>query len=217
MFGAVESGMFASALGANMSGRQMAIEALGSPERKSAAYPARALAPGDDVSMFASLAPHRGQAPLQQRVPAHVAAPAAGPQQQAAIEGMNYISTATTSQRTLSIRNFDGTELYRGLGSSFSDWERTFLRAIKLAESSCGFLWSEDVKVDLPSHFLLGTGERYYHKQVDTTTDARLRHVSAAGDILNDDHGQTTDEALHDEERGEANVVGTFPLHGRRK
>ena len=54
------------------------------------------------------------------------------------------------------------------IGSGFFDWERTLLRAIKLAESSCGLLWSEDVKVEPIGHFLSGIAERYYHKQVNT-------------------------------------------------
>ena len=72
------------------------------------------------------------------------------------------------SQRNLLFCKFLETELYRGLGSGFFEWKRTLLRAIKPAESPRCFLWSEDVKVDLLSHFLSGTEERYYHKQVDT-------------------------------------------------
>uniref|UniRef100_A0AAV1T6P9 Uncharacterized protein n=1 Tax=Peronospora matthiolae TaxID=2874970 RepID=A0AAV1T6P9_9STRA len=95
MLGAVESGMFASALDANICGRPMTIDALGSPEQKPA-YPARAPAPNDSVPMFSSLAPPRGQAPPQQRVPAQAAATAVGAHQQA--RGVDYISKPTSSQ-----------------------------------------------------------------------------------------------------------------------
>ena len=62
----------------------------------------------------------------------------------------------TASQRKLNIRKFDGTELYKGLGSGFYDWGRTFMRAVTHDETSCDFSWMEDVKVGLLGHFLAG-------------------------------------------------------------
>lgn len=41
------------------------------------------------------------------------------------------------------------------------------MRAANLAEASCGFTWTDNVKVNLLRRFLFGTAERYYHKQVD--------------------------------------------------
>ena len=42
----------------------------------------------------------------------------------------------TASQRKLNIRKFDGTELYKALGSKLFDWECIFMRAVSLAEAS---------------------------------------------------------------------------------
>ena len=42
------------------------------------------------------------------------------------------------------------------------------MRTMSLSEASCGLLWTEDEKVDLLGHFLAGTAELYYDKQVDT-------------------------------------------------
>uniref|UniRef100_A0AAV1UBX1 CCHC-type domain-containing protein n=1 Tax=Peronospora matthiolae TaxID=2874970 RepID=A0AAV1UBX1_9STRA len=158
MLRAVESVLIASRLGANMRGRPMTIDAIGDAEEK-APVP-------------------RGAPQLQQRAPASAPPPqeyaALPPPQQVAPPqayvrpGLNGYGMPSASQRKLNIRKFDGTELYRGLGSGFFDWGRTFLRAVSLAEASCGFGWTEDVKVDLLGHFLTGTAERYYHKQVDT-------------------------------------------------
>ena len=139
--GAVESGMFASNLGANMRGRPMMIDALEPPEEKPPAPRTYQRAPDLGVSRFASLEPPGERLPPQHHTPMYAAPPPhqAAPPQAYERPGLNGYGMPTASQRKLNIRKFDETELYKDLGSGFFDWGRTFMRAVSLGEASCDF------------------------------------------------------------------------------
>ncbi|UIZ21383.1 hypothetical protein KXD40_000866 [Peronospora effusa] len=44
--------------------------------------------------------------------------------------------------------NFNGAEIYSGLGAGFKQWAYLFIEAIEVAELSSGFSWTERLKVN---------------------------------------------------------------------
>ncbi|EGZ11962.1 hypothetical protein PHYSODRAFT_517041 [Phytophthora sojae] len=49
------------------------------------------------------------------------------------------IGDPNTRQKKLTIRPFNGKELYMGLGSGFLNWDKRFERQILLLQAACGF------------------------------------------------------------------------------
>ena len=145
MLGAVESWMVTSALNANMRGRPMPIDALNSPEQTPAVPQTRARTTDANESMFVSLAPARRQVTPHHRAPTRSVDPPPAAHQDIvapatyAAAGSEYYAIPSSSHRKLSIRKFYRTKLFKGLGSGLYDRGRTFLRAVKFAESSWGF------------------------------------------------------------------------------
>lgn len=95
--------------------------------------------------------------------PPRVGQPQPGPGGYAQPTGVPY---PDARQKKLQIRAFDSTEVYVGLASGFVEWVRRFERQGTIAQQACDFNWSEDVKVDLLGHYLAGTTEKYFSRQV---------------------------------------------------
>ena len=74
-------------------------------------------------------------------------------------------------QSKLNIEKFTGKETYPGLGCDFVGWGRRFLRQVALNEEICGFLWSEETKVDVLMRHLGDEPRGYVQQKIDNWWD----------------------------------------------
>uniref|UniRef100_A0AAV1VL66 CCHC-type domain-containing protein n=1 Tax=Peronospora matthiolae TaxID=2874970 RepID=A0AAV1VL66_9STRA len=82
--------------------------------------------------------------------------------------GQPGVGMPDAQQRKLALQPFDGKELYHGLGCGFMEWGKEFVRQVGFAERACGFVWPEDIKVDVLGQHLAGKAQTYYRRQVET-------------------------------------------------
>ena len=69
------------------------------------------------------------------------------------------------------MNNFSGTEQYKGLGSEFKEWGKRFLSSTNIAQRASGFLWHEDVLIDVFSQYLEGKALSYFNAQYENWFD----------------------------------------------
>ena len=100
--------------------------------------------------------------------PPQYAAPPPQPTYRAPCPQGGYRTTPTPKEMKLSIRTFDGKELYEGLGANFFDWGKAFLRQMELAESASQMHWPENVKLDCLCLHLGGSAEKYFCKMAES-------------------------------------------------
>lgn len=67
----------------------------------------------------------------------------------------------------LSLRDFDGSEVYTGPRSGFEQWALLFIGQAGIAETVGGFRWLDHVKVNKLGHHLRGMAEQYFQQHIE--------------------------------------------------
>ncbi|GMF49894.1 unnamed protein product [Phytophthora fragariaefolia] len=64
------------------------------------------------------------------------------------------------------LRNFEGNEVYKGLGSGFEQWVLLFIEQVEMAEIACGYKWPETFKVNKFGQHLRGKAELFFQQHI---------------------------------------------------
>ncbi|CAI5711704.1 unnamed protein product [Peronospora destructor] len=161
-----ESSVFGSAIGQGQPMKRRALEVTPPRARSPCLSPGTYF--GVNQPGYARAAEHveMAQAP-HPGLPQHYVPPSVYQQRPVPQNVPSFERVPDARQRKLNIRQFDGKELYQGLGSGFLSWGKKFVREVSFAERASEFPWSEDVKIDVLGHNLAGMAENYYSRQVE--------------------------------------------------
>ncbi|EEY69486.1 Mitochondrial Carrier (MC) Family [Phytophthora infestans T30-4] len=64
------------------------------------------------------------------------------------------------------MQNIDGSEVYKGLGGDFEQWELLFIDQSQVAEQACGYTWPERYKVNKFGQHLRGKAELFFQQHI---------------------------------------------------
>ncbi|KAE8895632.1 hypothetical protein PF003_g20123 [Phytophthora fragariae] len=64
----------------------------------------------------------------------------------------------------LALRTFDGSEVYKGLGSGFEQWSMLLIEQVKMADLALGYRWAERAKVNKFAEHLRGRTEKSFQQ-----------------------------------------------------
>ncbi|DBA04712.1 TPA: hypothetical protein N0F65_012295 [Lagenidium giganteum] len=85
----------------------------------------------------------------------------------------------TSKDGNIEHKPFDGTEVYKGLGSGFQQWANSFAEEITVGEERSGHAWTEKFKVSKFGQLMRGKADAYFTAERDAwwSAEPTLRKV----------------------------------------